>query len=566
VNRRRLLALLVSVVVAATAAYAGTSVTFNGTSYTIPAVGDAAWGTNVSNYLIALSTGTLQKTGGSFTLTNDVNFGATYGLISSYFKSRSANPATGGAVRLSNTDTIEWRNSGNTGEIALSATSGALTVNGVGLVDLSSAQTLTNKTLTQPIIATISNSGVLTLPATTDTLVGRATTDTLTNKTLTSPVISSISNSGTLTLPTGPDTLVGRATTDTLTNKTLTSPVISSISNSGTITLPTGTRTLVARDTTDTLTNKTLTSPTITGMSSTAVSSLGLRDTSAAFDVTLAATSSTNLTAGRTLTIDMQNAAYTWKAAPLSNFSTLADGSNGQVLTTTGSGVGYVWTSPLVNPMTTAGDLILGGSAGAAGRLAIGSTNGNVLTVSAGAVTWGKVNLASSGAVTGTLADGNLPSTMSAKTFSGLVDASSSSGGLKVESARSSPAVGDSQNVYSGTYSVTPGNVANVTPGSAATINWVRVGQMVTVSGVFVIGTTGSAYNQFSITLPIPPTSNFGVGQFGGAGVGNDGGTTVTEVWQIVANAGSKVALFRAPITNTAASDTVAFTFTYPST
>lgn len=54
----------------------------------------------------------------------------------------------------------------------------------------------------------------------------RSATATLTNKTLTSPVISTISNTGTLTLPTSTDTLVGRATTDTLTNKTLTSPVL----------------------------------------------------------------------------------------------------------------------------------------------------------------------------------------------------------------------------------------------------------------------------------------------------------------------------------------------------
>jgi len=53
--------------------------------------------------------------------------------------------------------------------------------------DLTTAQTLTNKTLTTPIIATISNTGTLTLPTSTDTLVGRATTDTLTNKVLLSP-------------------------------------------------------------------------------------------------------------------------------------------------------------------------------------------------------------------------------------------------------------------------------------------------------------------------------------------------------------------------------------------
>jgi hypothetical protein len=67
------------------------------------------------------------------------------------------------------------------------------------------------------------NAVTLAIDSTVTTLTG---TQTLTNKTLTTPVISSISNTGTLTLPTSTDTLVGRATTDTLTNKTLTSPVI----------------------------------------------------------------------------------------------------------------------------------------------------------------------------------------------------------------------------------------------------------------------------------------------------------------------------------------------------
>jgi hypothetical protein len=49
---------------------------------------------------------------------------------------------------------------------------------------LTGSQTLTNKTLTTPIISSISNTGTLTLPTSTDTLVGRATSDTLTNKSI----------------------------------------------------------------------------------------------------------------------------------------------------------------------------------------------------------------------------------------------------------------------------------------------------------------------------------------------------------------------------------------------
>jgi hypothetical protein len=94
------------------------------------------------------------------------------------------------------------------------------------VVGTSDSQTLTNKTLTTPVISSITNTGTLTLPTSTDTLVGRATTDTLTNKTI---ALGSNTVSGTLaqfnTAVTDAD-FVSLAGTETLTNKTLTSPTL----------------------------------------------------------------------------------------------------------------------------------------------------------------------------------------------------------------------------------------------------------------------------------------------------------------------------------------------------
>lgn len=123
---------------------------------------------------------------------------------------------------------------GNTVTIAIDSTVATLT----------GTQTLTNKTLTTPIIATISNTGTLTLPTSTDTLVGRNTTDTLTNKTIDSATntvtvdLSEATVTGTLAefnTALSDGSFASLAGTETLTNKTLTSPTIdlSTVTSSG---------------------------------------------------------------------------------------------------------------------------------------------------------------------------------------------------------------------------------------------------------------------------------------------------------------------------------------------
>ncbi len=167
-----------------------------------------------------------------------------------------------------------WKQSTNTTSEGTAAKFGAANINKISALFSGDADVDT-VTINSPFIvqngklqvATITNTGVLTLPTSTDTLVGRATTDTLTNKTITSPtitgaaiststltlpIISQISNTGTLTLPTSTDTLVGRATTDTLTNKTLTTPTITNPTlsgASGALTLPAGPDTLLGAGT-----------------------------------------------------------------------------------------------------------------------------------------------------------------------------------------------------------------------------------------------------------------------------------------------------------------------------
>jgi len=107
-------------------------VTFHGTVYQVPVQGDQNWGPPLTRYLVALGTYSLTTTGGVFSLSADINFGPTFGLLSPYFTSTSPLPATSGVIRLAKTDTIDWRNNANTGDNVLSVNSSdQLLYNGV---------------------------------------------------------------------------------------------------------------------------------------------------------------------------------------------------------------------------------------------------------------------------------------------------------------------------------------------------------------------------------------------------------------------------------------------------
>ena len=129
----------------------------------------------------------------------------------------------------------------------------------------SKTETLTNKTLTSPVISTIVNSGTLTLPTSTGTIalttdipagvVTESGTQTLTNKTITSPVVSG------LILSDSSIVIEGSSANDFETTLTVTDPTADR-----TITLPDVTGTIVTTGNLSSITSVgTLDSLTVTG-------------------------------------------------------------------------------------------------------------------------------------------------------------------------------------------------------------------------------------------------------------------------------------------------------------
>lgn len=101
-----------------------TELEINNVTYPYPLTGSEGWGQSASAWATAVTNGMLQKSGGLFTLTADVNFGVNFGLISKYYKTDGTNISLSGSFRLGNTQEITWRDSTNTFDHTLSVSAG----------------------------------------------------------------------------------------------------------------------------------------------------------------------------------------------------------------------------------------------------------------------------------------------------------------------------------------------------------------------------------------------------------------------------------------------------------
>jgi len=160
----------------------------NSTYYCIAGQGISEWEVGIGTYTSSGTTLSRTTVLASSNTGSLVSFSVgTKDVFVTYPSSRSVY-ADGTTLKATNSSILPLTSGGT----------GSTTLAGASIATYTGTETLTNKTLTAPVISTISNTGTLTLPTSTDTLVGKDTTDTLTNKRVT-PRVSPLS--GTITSP-----------------------------------------------------------------------------------------------------------------------------------------------------------------------------------------------------------------------------------------------------------------------------------------------------------------------------------------------------------------------------
>lgn len=332
-----------SILVSTNATQTLTGKTISGASNTISGIS-----------LTAGVTGTLPPANGGTGVSNSstLQFGADNIILGTVGATNLTLPTTGIVSTRAGAESLSNKTLNNTNTIEAKDSLFSLQDNGdatkLAVFEVSGITTGTTRTFTFPDASM--------------TLVGTAATQTLSNKT--------IGNSNTVTLS---DSLLTVQDNSDATKQVKLEVSGVATGTTRTLTVPDADLIIVGTTTTQTLTGKTISGSanTITNVS---------------------------LTTGVTGTLPIANGGtgQTAKTAAfdaLSPLSTKGDvhthdgtnnirlgvGSDGTVLTSTSAAAsGLSWTSVLVNPMTTAGDLIVGGVAGAATRLAVGAS-GTVL-------------------------------------------------------------------------------------------------------------------------------------------------------------------------------------------
>lgn len=110
------------------------NVNINGVSYQIPNTGEEGWGDNVTNWIVAASSFLLQRSGGSFPLSAEVDLGAVAGLRALIYRSQASDVAASGVLRLGNADKISFRNATNSADLQLGLSTDTLQFNGISLI------------------------------------------------------------------------------------------------------------------------------------------------------------------------------------------------------------------------------------------------------------------------------------------------------------------------------------------------------------------------------------------------------------------------------------------------